>query len=138
MLAITLHQPWAWTIAQAGQDVENRSWKPSGGGFELGARVAIHAGRAYTADAPELAKRFRVKLPASVDHGVITCTVVIAGWVHESGDHSDTLTPAQARATAKSRWFMGPYGWVLRDVQPPPPAIADQLYSGRQGFWLLR
>ncbi len=40
MRALTIRQPWAWAIAVAGKDVENRSWQTSHRGL-----LAIHAGK---------------------------------------------------------------------------------------------
>src|SRR5260370_1114928 len=38
MRALSVRQPWAWAIAAAGKDVENRSWKSGYRGL-----IAIHA-----------------------------------------------------------------------------------------------
>ncbi len=43
MKAITLRQPWAWAIINAGRDIENRNWKTHFRG-----RVAIHAAAGMT------------------------------------------------------------------------------------------
>ncbi|WP_431977599.1 hypothetical protein [Micromonospora haikouensis] len=43
MHAITVHQPYAWAIAQGGKDVENRA-APIGA-QHIGTDIAIHAGR---------------------------------------------------------------------------------------------
>lgn len=44
MKALTVHQPWAWAIAQGYKAVENRGTKPPGQVRVPGKRLAIHAG----------------------------------------------------------------------------------------------
>jgi hypothetical protein len=46
MMALTIRQPWAWAIAVAGKDVENRTWHTGYRG-----PLAIHA--ALAEDAPD-------------------------------------------------------------------------------------
>jgi hypothetical protein len=43
MKAITVRQPWAWAIINAGKDIENRTWNTNFRG-----RVAIRAGMGMT------------------------------------------------------------------------------------------
>lgn len=42
--ALTVRQPWAWLIMNAGKDVENRSWSPPAHQLRPGEWLAIHAG----------------------------------------------------------------------------------------------
>lgn len=44
MHALTIIQPWAWAVAHAGKDVENRTWAPPAA--LIGQDIAIHAGKA--------------------------------------------------------------------------------------------
>lgn len=46
MRALTLVQPWAWAVAYAGKDVENRSWKPPET-LKADEVIAIHAGKGW-------------------------------------------------------------------------------------------
>ena len=43
MKALSIRQPWAWLILNAGKDIENRSWYTSVRG-----RVLIHASKGMT------------------------------------------------------------------------------------------
>lgn len=109
-------------------------------GLPLGARFAIHAGQGLDREA---IADIEAELAAVGDTlpeqrpGVIVCTVQYAGWLHEDGRHSDTLSKAEARAALKSDWWQGPYAWVLRDPQPAPDPIGGRVYSGLQGLWRL-
>ena len=49
MRGLTLHQPWAWAIAHAGKNVENRTWAPPA--YMIGERIAIHAGKRFDEEA---------------------------------------------------------------------------------------
>jgi len=111
--AVTLWQPWATWIADGLKDIENRTWNPH---WMIGARIAIHAGKHFGVSewpvhVPMLHER-------AYPRGVVLAVATIA----------DVVT------THDSKWFVGPYGWVLRDVvrlARPVPA------KGAQGLWRL-
>ena len=46
--ALTVHQPWAWCVANGHKDVENRSWQTAHRGW-----LAIHAGATVSDAADE-------------------------------------------------------------------------------------
>lgn len=110
MKAITIRQPWAWAIMNAGKDIENRSWKTNFRG-----RVAIHASASMTREEyEEGCKSIRgriqkIKIPAYEDmvRGAILGTVEIIDCV----DDSD------------STWFGGEYGFVLSRPKKLPEPI---------------
>jgi hypothetical protein len=138
MKAITLHQPWAWAIAHAGKDVENRAWSP--GSDFIGQRIAIHAGKkwdsrgwAFLCD-PMLSPMndrfldrdlglFRVPTRSKMIFGAIIATACLANIVH--------LGKGRARF---SDWYTGPIGWVLRDIKRLAEPIECR---GKQGLWEL-
>lgn len=106
--ALSIRQPWAWAILHAGKDVENRTWPTRWRG-----RVLIHAGKAFDgpkADALEDAcmwARDAGIAPPSIDQlqrGGIVGEAEIVDCVRSSG----------------SRWFVGPYAFVLRNARPLP------------------
>jgi hypothetical protein len=119
MKAITLRQPWAWAIINAGKDIENRNWKTHFRG-----RVAIHAALGMTRDEYEKAYRYmrninrRIKIPAyaGLERGAIIGTVEIVDCVHDSN----------------SLWFMGEYGFVLAHPKRLPEPIPCK---GALSFW---
>jgi len=103
VLAISIRQPWAHLILTAGKDIENRSWPTQQRG-----RVLIHAGRTTVED-PETIRRLGLPL------GGIVGSVEIADCVSASD----------------SRWWSGPWGWVLRDPRP----LQFTPCTGRLGFF---
>lgn len=108
MKALSIRQPWAWLVINAGKDIENRSWPT-----KLRGRVLVHAAKGMTrreyADVEELLRDdldHSIKLPAfdEIERGGIIGSVEIVDCVDAS----------------KSPWFFGPYGFVLHDPQPLP------------------
>jgi len=114
--AISIRQPWAWLILNAGKDIENRSWPTNYRG-----RVLIHAGQTMTkADfeacclflngisdelQPEKLPMLRAKMNIPFFKymlGGIVGEVEIVGCVTQSD----------------SPWFCGEYGFVLRNAKP--------------------
>jgi hypothetical protein len=134
MKALTLRYPWAWAIAFAGKDVENRTWKPPASAF--GTRIAIHAGR--TADEWDFdacgtaCREAGFDPPTDWPRGVIICTTVLAGWV-EASEYAG-IDEATAERSRNSAWFSGTVGWVLRDVQVLRTPIPRK---GALGLWTL-
>lgn len=122
MKVLCVKQPWAWCIIHAGKDIENRTWHtPIRGRVLIAASARI---RPYEYDDcayyvrrnfPELMHRF----PRREDllTGGIIGEVEIVGCV----------------AHHESKWFMGPYGFVMRDAKPVP----FMKCRGHLGFWNL-
>ena len=105
---LSIRQPWAWMILHGGKDIENRTWPTSFRG-----RVLIHTGLTMTgndfADAMEFAedaadREFDNLHASDLERGGIVGSVEIVACLA----HSD------------SPWFVGPWGFVLRNPQPLP------------------
>ena len=119
MKALSIRQPWAWAIFRAGKDIENRDWPT-----RLRGRVAIHAAKGMTRDEyqnalyfiQEATGKFQCPDFEEIVRGAIIGTAEIADCVSES----------------TSPWFMGDYGFVLRDVIALPEPIECR---GALGFW---
>jgi hypothetical protein len=119
MKAITLRQPWAWAIINAGKDIENRNWKTHFRG-----KVAIHAAVGMTRDEYDRACEYirgvnrRIRIPAyeELERGAIIGTVEIVDCVQNSD----------------SPWFMGEYGFVLERPKGLPRPIPCK---GALSFW---
>jgi ASCH domain len=99
---LSIQQPWAWAIVEGHKPVENRTWTTRYRG-----PVLIHAG--VTVRGPEieyLRDEFRLKPPSrfEIDRG---CIVGVAELV-------DVVTRKNAKRYG--RWFLGPYGLVLRNA----------------------
>ncbi len=127
MWALTLHQPWAWAIAHADKDVENRTWQPIRG--VVGTPIAIHAGKEVDEEAYAAFKKglYGPQAAAVDDWPMALGGVVAVATV----DRVETLGPGPAPF---SRWYAGPYGWVLRDVVP---LLAPVPCRGMQMLWHL-
>jgi hypothetical protein len=129
MKALSIRQPWAWAVAHAGKDVENRNWHMRHRGpLALHAaknmtRARYHAfarfwqeglGEAYAQQYPHLVLPSPEKLP----RGAVLAMAEAVDCVHESG----------------SRWFAGPHGLLLRNVRVLPEPIPCR---GALGFFDL-
>lgn len=119
--ALSIRQPWAWLILNAGKDIENRDWKTTFRGNCL-----IHASKSGTRRDYDEAIDFLVDrgldrlqsdLPAldQLEKGGIVGAVEIIGCTDNS----------------ESPWFIGEHGFILRNPKPLP-FIA---YKGRLGFF---
>jgi hypothetical protein len=120
--ALTLIRPWAWAICHAGKRVENRSWHPPL--KVIGQRIAIHAGKKYDrSDAEWIQATFNVKVPVeSLQPTGIVATALL----------SEVVMDRDKPWTEHRRWYFGPYGWVLDDVQVLPKPVP---LRGAQGLW---
>src|SRR5438552_6363470 len=112
MKALTVRQPWAWAIVHAGKDIENRSWKS-----QFRGQIAIHASAKIATDV-QLPKRSRKPYPHELICGAIIGVVDILGVVDDS----------------RSKWFEGPYGFVLANPRPLSKPI---FCKGRLSLWDL-
>jgi hypothetical protein len=110
--ALSIMQPWSWLIANGHKDIENRSWPTRFRG-----RIMIHAGKKFDGD--DDAEEWdwpHIDRPKDFDMGGIVgeCEIV------------DCVT------SSKSRWFFGPYGFVIRNARPLP----FQPCRGMLGFFV--
>lgn len=119
--ALSIRQPWAWLILHGGKDIENRDWSTNFRG-----RVLIHASKSCTKAEHAAAidflvdrglDRLSIDFPAidQFDRGGIVGSVEIVDCI----DASD------------SPWFVGDFGFVLRNPQPLPFVP----WKGRLGFF---
>ena len=107
MLALSIRQPWAWLIINGGKDIENRDWPTKFRG-----RILVHAGKGMTRDEFDSAAIFsfgrtgtaKLPPPDELQRGRIIGSVEIVDCVKRSDSH----------------WFVGTYGFVLRDPRPLP------------------
>lgn len=103
MKALSIRQPWAWLIATRLKPVENRTWITHFRGEFL-----IHAGQQFDAEGLAWVKEnfpeLRPQLPTQYDLGGIVGTATLIDCVEHH----------------PSRWFVGPYGFVVGDARPLP------------------
>ena len=143
---ITLQHPWAFCIAHAGKDVENRTWRPEKQGGKVGMFLAIHGGALPTG-----AKKHE----AISDIGYVGTYILTPSYIHHAlstgqlhrvvrgleNGAEEMFTPgivAVARLAAVttngiSPWKAdGQYQWELADVV----ALAEPVpHKGAQGLW---
>lgn len=111
MKAISIQQPWAWAILHAGKDIENRAWSTSYRGD-----LAVHATQIQPAS----------RLPSGVS--VPPEQDLVLGSVIGLVQIADVVTESS------SRWFSGPFGFVLRN---PRPLARPVRCPGDQKIWDL-
>ncbi len=103
MKALSIRQPWAWLIVHGHKPVENRSWPTTHRGDTL-----IHASKVFDEEGLqsvlEVFPHLRDQLPARYDLGGIVGKAQLVNCVSEH----------------PSRWFTGPYGFVMFDPRPLP------------------
>jgi hypothetical protein len=125
MLAISLRQPWPTIVLNAGCRVINRGWPT-----DVRGPVLLHASKTLCdnrewAEAIDLLlsahpfpRSVYIPLPADMPRGGIVGQAELVNCV--------TAPPAGDRG-----WFVGPYGFVLRNVRPLP----FRPWRGDIGFW---
>ena len=102
-LALSIRQPWAWSIIEAGKDIENREWATRHRGpICIHASLYTNAEDDYASNAIFI-KSLGVTLPPfnSQKRGGIIGVVDIVDVVTESD----------------SPWFFGRYGFVLENAR---------------------
>jgi hypothetical protein len=138
-MALTIRQPWAWAIAAAGKDVENRSWHTGYRG-----PLAVHAGLANDG-AVVLRPRWRGLYEASwghgdpaAAHGAVIAVAQLAGChLHDpggSGCGHDGRWEVRADDRCSDWAFPREWHWQLRDVRPLAEPVSC---TGRLGLWRL-
>jgi len=140
MRALTLSQPWAGLMAASVKLVENRD-RSIIKREDFGKPFALHASREIKLEiyeliyeiAPELRPALATtKEPARwYQLSRITSAVIAVATVDRAVDDYDML---DAELGAQRRWYVGPLGYVLRDVYALPTPVPCR---GYQPFWTL-
>lgn len=101
MRALSIQQPWAWLIANGYKDIENRNWRTTFRG-----RFLVHAGKRFDREGEEWVRITFPGIPlphrSSLERGGIVGRGRIATVV----------------TGHRSRWFVGPVGFVVDDTEP--------------------
>lgn len=99
MKILSIRQPWAWAIIHAEKDIENRGWPTNFRG-----KFLIHAGKKFDREGYEWLKE---------EFPNIACPdEFLTGGVIGSAEIVDCVQKHN------SRWFFGPFGFVLRNSLP--------------------
>ena len=112
---LSIRQPWAWLIATGLKDIENRTWETNFRGTFL-----IHAGKSFDYEGYEwVISEMGVAFPAPSQFEL--------GGIVGEAEIVDCVT------SFDSPWFLGPYGFVLRNARPR----TFTPLSGKLGFFDL-
>ncbi len=118
MLALSISQPWSWLIVNAGKDIENRGWMTHYRGL-----IAIHAPLKvdeafFFRDDLYPLTWDRLPLPSGIMREVPKRrSDYLTGGIVGVATLVDIVT---ADHSPRSAWFVGPFGWVLKDARPVP------------------
>jgi hypothetical protein len=132
MIALSIRQPWAALILKAGKDIENRCWPT-----RVRGRVLIHAAKGMTRAEHEDAIAFAVAAIRADPRNANTTkrtTLRDLGFAFDDMQRGGIVGSVEivdcVRASA-SPWFVGDFGFVLRDPQPLP----FTQWKGQLGFF---
>ena len=131
MLALSIRQPWASLILKAGKDIENRDWL-----IKYRGRILVHAAKGMTRAEHEDAIHFAVTAiradPRNAGGKQITLRELGFDFdALQRGGIIGSVEIADCVTDSASPWFVGRYGFVLRDPQPLPFVPL----KGRLGFF---
>jgi hypothetical protein len=102
LYALSIQQPWAWLIADGIKDIENRKWSTSFRG-----PFFVHAGKRFDQSGYEwLISEMGLSLPKPGEYA-------LGGIVGKA-------TVIDCVRSHYSRWFFGPYGFILAGASPLP------------------
>lgn len=118
MIALSILQPWAWLIVNGHKDIENRTWATKRRGD-----ILIHAGKRWGREQRDDLAGVRemfphLQIPDEFDLGGIVGAARIIDCVSEH----------------PSRWFNGPFGFVLDQQRKSPHFVP---YKGQLGFFAV-
>lgn len=100
--ALSIQQPWAWLIVSGIKAIENRKWSTSFRG-----PFFIHAGKKFDQSGYEwIIGEMGLSLPKPGEY-------FLGGIVGKA-------TVVDCVRSHHSKWFFGPYGFILADASPLP------------------
>ena len=121
MMALSIRQPWAWLILNAGKDIENRNWPTRFRG-----RFLIHASKGMTrAEYEDAIDPLWAGGGPSID--LPDFGLLERGGIVGEAELVDCVT------NSDSPWFCGLFGFVLCD----PRTLPFRPYRGQLGFFQI-
>jgi hypothetical protein len=112
-LILSIRQPWAWLILHAGKDIENRKWST-----RVRGRILIHAAKGMTRqeyeDGEMMARDASIRRPFVDGFEIPKAEALERGGIVGSVEIVDCVQQCE------SPWFVGRYGFVLRNPEPLP------------------
>jgi len=110
-MALSIRQPWAWAIINAGKDIENRDWSTKFRG-----PVCIHAAKGMTQG--EYNGFIRTIHMVSLTHPFPSGSRVPGDKSLARGGIIGLADIVDCVEASKSPWFFGRYGFVLQNARP--------------------
>jgi len=110
VMALSIRQPWAWLIMNAGKNIENRTWPTRFRGWFF-----VHASKGMTRQEYEDAMNWIVlnsRLPLDFHEPKIE--ELQRGGIIGMAKLGNCVTGSD------SPWFCGPFGFVIDEVKPLP------------------
>jgi len=122
--AISIRQPWAWLILNAGKDIENRDWYTNFRG-----RILLHASKGMTKD--EYEDALDTAHGVSITHPFTPGLTMPPFSKLERGGIIGWVEIVDCVVKSDSPWFFGRYGFVLRNPRP----LTFTPYKGALGLF---
>jgi hypothetical protein len=113
MKALSIKQPWAWAILHAGKAIENRPRRTHFRGT-----IAVHASLKPFKNWEEWYPKRALKVPPPED------------WVF--GAIIGFVDIVDCIGSSRSKWFIGPFGYVLEKPRTLPNPVPCK---GALGLW---
>jgi hypothetical protein len=108
--ALSIRQPWAWAILDAGKDVENRNWQPNNPNLRFRGEFFIHAAQGMTVrEYSDFADFYQLQIDPKAFPP--SRAVLPRGGIVGIAEIADIVTDHA------SPWFFGRVGLVLRNVR---------------------
>lgn len=124
MKALSIRQPWAWLILNAGKDIENRDWPTL-----LRGRILIHASKVMTRN--EYEDALMTAKSISLDHPFPEGLTLPAPEELHRGGIVGSVEIVDCVQESASPWFFGEFGFVLKEARSLP----FYPYKGALGFF---
>ena len=100
--ALSIRQPWAWAIINAGKDIENRDWPTRFRG-----PVCIHAAKAWGVE-----ERLDIDCIHRLSGIRFPLGIPLLGGIIGVAEIVDCVEDSE------SKWFFGRFGFVIRNARP--------------------
>ena len=124
--ALSIRQPWVYSILRLGKRIENRNWPLSRGSHAIGRSFGIHAAQKLDDHGVDTLRARGLELPAQYStSGIAGVAKVVQAM---SADHALRCYPEQAE------WITGPLCLVLDHVLELPHKVGC---PGALGWWLM-
>jgi hypothetical protein len=124
MKALSIRAPWWWYILHGGKDIENRDWPT-----RVRGRVLIHAGKWWSG------KQVQYAIYQANDMGAMHHTLDrfnMPEMQDSCGCIVGSVEIVDCVARSDSPWFVGDYGFVLRN---PLVFAKPVFFKGALGFF---